>query len=172
MAQMAMAGGMGLGLYSAAAQYSSTKSAGNIQRMESEAEAEMEELGATQREADRKARLAEALASQVAGAGAAGISAFEGSPLTILNADIEAEQKATQRGKFSTDLRAATIRMRGRTAQKMAKQQAQLGLLGSLGKMGMQGGMMMRGGGGGGGGRSPDVSGMVGQPISAYGVKY
>jgi hypothetical protein len=130
--------GMGLMSYVAAGQYGATKSAGEIQALEGETAAQMEELGATQREGDRKGRLAEALASQVAGAGAAGISAFEGSPLTILNADIEAEHRATERGKFQSGLQAQAFRTRGKMAKKTANQQAKLGLLSSIGSMGMQ----------------------------------
>lgn len=139
---MAEAAILGLGLMgtSALGQFQATKSAGEIQRMEAESAAEVEELAATQQEADRKAMLAEALASQVAGAGAGGIAAFEGSPLTILQADIEREQKATQRGKFQSGLQATAFRMRGRVAEKMARQQATLGLFGSLGRIGLTAG--------------------------------
>jgi len=162
--EMALAS-MGLMGYTAAAQYGMQKSAGQIQRMESEAMAEQEELGATQREADRKARLAEAMASQVAGAGAAGISAFEGSPLTILQADLEKEQEATQRGKFMTQLKAEAFRSRGRVAEKLAKQTALLGLLGTAGKMGMMAKSGLDGGvvrGGGRGGGTPGAAGVGG----------
>ncbi len=141
----AAAVGMGLMAYTAAGQASGTKEAGKIQQIESETAAQAEELGATQREADRKGRLAEALASQVAGAGAAGISAFQGSPLTILQADIEAEHKATQRGIFETGLRAEAFRTRGKMGAKWAARQAKLGLLSSVGSMGLQAGMGLRG---------------------------
>jgi hypothetical protein len=136
MATAAVVVGMGLMAYSSAGQYSATKAGGEIQKVESETQAEAEELAATQQEADRKARLAEALASQVSGSGASGIQAFSGSPLTILQADIESEQKATRRGRFQSELRAEGFRMRGRTAQKMANQQAKMGLLSSIGQMG------------------------------------
>lgn len=126
--------GGGLQTAGMAGQFAATKAAGKIERMEMETAAEMEELGATQREVDRKARLAEALASQIAGAGAAGIAAFEGSPLTILQADIEAEEKATERGKFMADLQADAFRTRGKMTEKMARQRARLGLLSDLGQ--------------------------------------
>ena len=137
MASAAVYAGLALMAYSSAGQAASTKAGGEMQRMESEAQAEMEELAATQQEADRKGRLAEAMASQVAGSGASGIAAFSGSPLTILKADVEAEEQATRRGKFQSGLQADAFRMRGRTANKMANQQAKLGLLSNIGSMAM-----------------------------------
>lgn len=136
-AALAIPIGMGLMAYSAAGQYSATKASGQIQAMEGEAAAKQEELAATQREGDRKARLAEAMASQIATSGASGIASFEGSPLTILNADIAAEEQATQRDVFQTRLRAKSLRARGKMAEKFSKQQAKLGLIGSVGQMGI-----------------------------------
>jgi hypothetical protein len=140
---------MGLGLMGASsiAQYGLTKTSGQIQAAEGKVAAKMEETAAAAREADRKARLAEALASQVAGAGASGISAFEGSPLTILQADIEAEQQATQRDIFESRMRAQALRTRGAMAKKMAKSQAQLSLMGDIGQMAVMsyGGLKGRG---------------------------
>jgi len=135
MATALMIGSMGLMAYSAAGQYSGTKAAGEMQRMEYEAQAELEELAATQQEGDRKARLAEAMASQVAGSGASGIAAFQGSPLTILQADMEAEQRATQRGRFQSGLAAEGFRMKGKVGEKMSAQQAKLGLLSNISSM-------------------------------------
>ena len=103
--------------------------AGDIAKGESKVQARQTELAATAREVDRKDRLASALASQNASAGARGIAAFEGSPLTILQADIEREEQATQRDIFSTELEAFTQRSRGSIAQKQARAQAFTGLL-------------------------------------------
>ncbi len=125
-------------------QFNMTRAGGKIERMELETAAEMEELGATQREADRKARLAEALASQIASAGASGVSAFEGSPLTILQADIAKEEKATQRDVFMTGLKSEAYKMRGKMAEKIAKQKATMGLMANVGQMGLQAGMGLR----------------------------
>ena len=69
------------------------------------------------------------MASQNARAGASGIAAFEGSPLTILQADIEREEVATQRDIFSTELEAFTQRSRGSIAQKQARSESFVGLL-------------------------------------------
>jgi hypothetical protein len=110
------------------------RAAGDIARGESKVAAQQEELGAVQRESDRKGRLAEAMASQNAAAGASGVAAFEGSPLTVLQEDIKTEERATQRDKFQTKLGAATTRARGKIAQTQAKTGASIGLLRSVEK--------------------------------------
>ena len=107
----------------------STLSAGKIAAKEGKLQARQTELGAISREADRKSALADMLASQNASAGARGIAAFEGSPLTILQADIEREEQATQRDKFSTELEAFTQRSRGKQAKSASKSQMAIGLL-------------------------------------------
>lgn len=116
-------------LVSTAASVESGRTAGAISKIEGKLQARQAELGAIQREGDRKSRLADALASQNALSGARGIAAFEGSPLTILTADIAAEEKATERDAFSTELEAFTSRARGSSAQKAAKTSANIGLL-------------------------------------------
>ncbi len=95
---------------------------------EAEITAQTQELAATQREVDRKERLATAMATANANAGASGIAAFEGSPLTILQQSIEAEQTATERDAFNTRIGALTTRARGQSAQS----QARLSAAGSL----------------------------------------
>lgn len=91
---------------------------------ELEVAAKQEELGAIQREGDRKARLAEVLASQNAAAGAKGVAAFEGSPLTILQEDVRKEQKATQRDIFQTRLSVMTKQARASLIRKQSEQKA------------------------------------------------
>jgi hypothetical protein len=95
---------------------------------ESELTAQTQELAASQREVDRKERLATAMATANANAGASGIAAFEGSPLTILQQSIEAEQTATERDAFNARIGALTTRARGKSAQS----QARLSAAGSL----------------------------------------
>ena len=102
--------------------------AGRAASHEAELSAQTAELAATQRETDRKGRLAEALATANAQAGAAGIAAFEGSPLTILQQSIENEETATERDQFNTRISALTTRERG----KSARTASQLGAAGSL----------------------------------------
>lgn len=91
--------------------------------------AKAEEVAATTREADRKSRLATALASQIAESGAKGISAFEGSPLTLLEEDIKTEAKATQRDIFQTRLSALTKREKGRIQGRQLRTSANIGLI-------------------------------------------
>ena len=110
-------------------QFSAQKSAGKIAQIESEVAASQIELGAVSREADRKGRLARALASQTASAGSKGISAFEGSPLSVLEADIQAEKTGTERDVFSSELESMTTRARGVIARKQASAGATIGLL-------------------------------------------
>ena len=129
-------------------QFGATRSAGSIARTEAEVAAKQEELGVVQREADRKGLLARALASQTASAGSRGIAAFEGSPLSVLQADIEKEETATQRDEFSTKISALTARTRGKVAQKQANAMSVINLIGNVGKIAS---VASFGGGGGGG---------------------
>lgn len=130
--------GGGLQLGTSIAQFSLQRSSAEIQRGEAEVAAKQEELGAEAREGDRKARLASALATQNVSAGAKGIAAFEGSPLTILEADIQAEEAATQRDVFGAEFAAFTKRAGGRTRERLQKQQAAIGLLGDIGGAALQ----------------------------------
>ena len=103
--------------------------AGKTSAKEAELSAQTAELGATQREVDRKERLAQALSTANAQAGAAGIAAFEGSPLTILQQSIENEQTATERDMFNTRISALTTRARGQTAKRVGQVGAATSLL-------------------------------------------
>ena len=95
--------------------------AGKQTLREAELTAQTEELAATQREGDRKERLAKAMATANAQAGAAGIAAFEGSPLTILQESIRSEETATERDRFNTRISALTTRARGQSALSTAR---------------------------------------------------
>jgi len=126
---IAMVGAAGGSLLSAGSQIQ----AGRTAAKEAELSAQTAELGATQREVqrevDRKERLAQALATANAQAGAAGIAAFEGSPLTILQESIKAEETATERDLFNTRISALTTRARGKTARRMGQVGAATSLL-------------------------------------------
>lgn len=102
--------------------------AGRERAREAELSAQIAETAAIQREGDRKEALAKAMATANAQAGASGIAAFEGSPLTILQQSIENEQTATERDLFNTRISALTTRSRGRSAQTAG----QLGAASSL----------------------------------------
>ena len=118
-----------LAIISGLGQAEASKTETASRRIESRLNAKQTELAATQREADRKGRLADALASQNASAGARNVAAFEGSPLTILNADLEAEKVATQRDKFSAELSSFTSRARGRVAGRVGRANQNLSLI-------------------------------------------
>jgi len=122
---IAMVGVAGGSLLSAGSQIQ----AGRTAAKEAELSAQTAELGATQREVDRKERLAQALATANAQAGAAGIAAFEGSPLTILQESIKAEETATESDLFNTRISALTTRARGQTAKRMGQVGAATSLL-------------------------------------------
>lgn len=114
------------------ASFGLTRAQGKIARGEAEVAAKAEEAAGVSREADRKERLAEALASQNAAAGAGGIAAFEGSPLSVMKEDIRRESKATGRDVFQTKLRAMTLRAQGKIAERQAKTAANIGLITSI----------------------------------------
>lgn len=116
-------------------QFGARRSAGKLAEGEAKIAAQQEELGAIQREADRKGRLATALASQTASAGARGIAQFEGSPLSVLEEDIRREEEATQRDIFQTKLAVLTGKARGKIARKQAQFGATVGLISDVGKL-------------------------------------
>lgn len=107
---------VGMSLLSASQQYG----AGQQFKAEADIQAKSEEVGAIQREADRKADLARAMASQTASAGARGIAAFEGSPLAVLQEDIRREEVATERDLFNSKMSQMTIKARGKAKAKQA----------------------------------------------------
>lgn len=113
-------------LVMAGIQISQQQAQASIAVGESKVAAEQEDLGAKQREGDRKERLAIALASQNAAAGAKGVAAFEGSPLTILKEDIRRESVATERDIFSSKLASMTAKSRGKVQSKSLRSQSLL----------------------------------------------
>ena len=115
------------------------KAAGRQAAREAEIVAKQEEVGAIQREADRKARLSEALATQSATVGASGIAAFEGSPLTILEESIKAEETATERDIYMTRLSAMSTRAKGQMEKQASKLRARMTLTSGLGKAAVSG---------------------------------
>lgn len=121
-----------MGIIADIATFGLSRAQGSIARGESEVAAKSEEAAGVSRESDRKERLAQALSSQSATAGASGIAAFEGSPLSIMKEDIRRESKATERDVFQTKLKAMTLRARGKIAERQAKTGANLGLITSI----------------------------------------
>ena len=121
-----------MGIIADVATFGASRAQGSIARGEAEVAAEQEEAAGVSREADRKERLAEALASQNASAGAGGIAAFEGSPLSVMKEDIRKESQATDRDVFQTKLRSMTLRAGGKVAERQAKTAANIGLISDL----------------------------------------
>ncbi len=127
---MAILGGV-LGIVSAATGLlgvGAQVQAGRVKAREAELTAQVQETAATQREADRKQQLAQAMATANAQAGSAGIAALEGIPLTILQQSIDNEQTATERDLFNTRISSLTTRARGQSART----QSQVGAASSL----------------------------------------
>ena len=139
MAQAAMIAGTAMSLETAYTQSRLEKAAGRQAAREAEIVAKQEEVGAIQREADRKARLSEALATQSATVGASGIAAFEGSPLTILEESIKAEETATERDIFMTRLSAMSTRAKGQMEKQASKLRALMTLTSGTGQAAVSG---------------------------------
>ena len=98
--------------------YSQASSAAKFERQQGKLQAEMEDVAAAQRETDRKMDLARSIGSIRAGAGASGITS-EGSPLTLIQETIKAEERDTARDVFMTKMRksSALIQSRMRSGQ-------------------------------------------------------
>lgn len=101
--------------------------AAKIEAIERDVESKQAETAAAAREADRKERLAKAVASQAAGTGAS-LIAFEGSPLTVLEEDIQREEQATERDILSTRIEQLASGARSRIGMMQAKSGAALSL--------------------------------------------
>jgi len=134
-----MLAGTAMSLGTAYQQSKIERAAGRQAAREAEIVASQEELGAIQREADRKARLSEALATQSATVGASGIAAFEGSPLTVLEESIKAEETATERDIFMTRLSAMSTRAKGQMEKQASKLRSRMTLTSGLGQAGVSG---------------------------------
>jgi hypothetical protein len=106
-----------------------SRTAGKIATRESKVKSKQIELESVQRESDRKERLADALASQIASSGSRNISSFEGSPLTILNEDIRREKQASGRQIFASNLESFTTLQRSRIGEKQRRFKTATGLL-------------------------------------------
>lgn len=122
-----------IGLVAAAGSAVQKQETAKDQQAQAEIAAKQQELQVVQREADRKDRLAAALSTLSARAGAGGISAFSGSPLTILQDSIERERVGTERDVFQTSLTTLAVRSTARARRRSAQQSAGLSLLQSFG---------------------------------------
>lgn len=93
------------------------------------------ELGAKQREADRKEALARALASQNALTGAMGITT-QGTPSDVMGQDILAEKTAGERDRLMTDIEKSKRAYMMRAKGQMQKQSSLMGYLQGTAKIG------------------------------------
>lgn len=118
----------GLALVAGGFSASQQMSAGRVADYEGKTEAKRIETAATAREADRKEKLARAMASQNAAVGGKGVT-FQGSPLSVLEEDIKRESQATERDALMTRIAAGAARTRGKVAKSQAKGAAFVSLL-------------------------------------------
>lgn len=118
-----------MGIVADVGAWKAQRAAGKIARYESQVQAKQEELAAVAREADRKAKLTEALASQNASAAAGGVVAFEGSPLAVIKEDIRLAKQDSRRDAFQSSLARKTYIARGKIAETQAKTAANIGLI-------------------------------------------
>lgn len=100
--------------------------AGKTQKGEYDLEAKQIELGATQREADRKERLSRALGTMSARSSANGVSGFEGSPMAVMQEESRLADVAQERDAFMSQLQSMTAKARGRQVKSGAKAQSLL----------------------------------------------
>jgi len=108
--------------------YSQASSSAKFERQQGRLQAEMEDVAATQRETDRKMDLARSIGSIRAGAAGAGITG-EGSPLTLIQESIKAEQRDSSRDEFMTKMRKSSALMRSRMRSGQIMGNAQLSIL-------------------------------------------
>lgn len=112
--------------------YNQQRQAASMASQEGKLAQQAENMGATQRETDRKSRLADAISMQVASASGRGVSAFSGSPLAVINDSIRREQRATDTDKFNSKIAGLTARYKGEAAAGQIRGQAAVGLLKSI----------------------------------------
>lgn len=91
--------------------------------------AEMQDVAALQRETDRKLDLARAISTTRAKASGAGIVTNVGSPLSIIEQQIEQEKIDTERDKFNAMISAQSARYQGAARAGQIRGQATLSLL-------------------------------------------
>ena len=119
--------GAGLGL--AGLSFVQQSGAASMAAREGQLAAEMEDVAALQRETDRKLELARAVSTTRARASGAGIAVNVGSPLAIIEQQIEQEKIDTERDKFNAKIAAQSARYRGAAEAGQLRGQAGISLL-------------------------------------------
>ena len=103
--------------------------AAKMAEKQGELAAKMEDVAAMQRETDRKLDLARAISSTRAAASGAGILANVGSPLAVVEQQIQQEKIDTERDKFNAKIEAQSARFRGAAQAGQLRGQAGISLL-------------------------------------------
>lgn len=113
--------------------YSQARNQAKTIRAEENLNARQEDARITAEEADRKTMLADALASQAASAAGRGVSAFEGSPLTVMAETSRRSDAEGERNRFSskTSKQAGLYKARSKAGQ--VKSKARLSLIKGVG---------------------------------------
>lgn len=103
--------------------------AGELGKKEAQVQSKALGLELTQREADRKENLSRQLASVIATSGAKGVSAFEGSPLSVLRQVSRETDISSERDKFNTQLQQLTAKQRAKMNKQMGRASGIAGLV-------------------------------------------
>ena len=109
--------------------YNQSLQAAKMASTEGKLAAEMEDVAAMQRETDRKLDLARAVSSTRAAASGSGILGNVGSPLSVIEQQIEQSQIDTERDKFNTKIAQQSARYRAAAQAGQIRGQAGLSLL-------------------------------------------
>lgn len=90
---------------------------------------EMEGVAALQRETDRKIELMKSISSQRARAGASGISVSIGSPVSVINKQLEDAERDVDRDKFNTKIAQSTAIYKSKLKSGQLRGKAQKSLI-------------------------------------------
>lgn len=112
--------------------YKQKMDAAKLAETEGKLAAQMEDVAAMQRETDRKLELARAVSSTRASASGRGILANVGSPLSVIESQIEQEKIDTERDKFNAKIAAQSARYRGAARSGEIRGEATVSLLRSF----------------------------------------
>lgn len=111
------------------ASFGQSRQAAKMAETQGELAAKMEDVAAMQRETDRKLELARAVSSTRAAAAGSGILANVGSPLSVIEQQIEQEKTDTERDKFNARIAAQSARFRGAAEAGQIRGKAAISLL-------------------------------------------
>ena len=110
------------------AAYKQAQNQASIVKQEGQLAAAQEDVAITAMEADRKMALADALASQRASAAGRGVSAFEGSPITVIDETARRSEIEGERNRFSSKIAKQAALYKSRSQASGIKSRAKLQL--------------------------------------------